>query len=302
MKPKYDLLWKSIIEDVMADLLLFVDPEIGKELNLDRGFEFLDKELVEVYPEAEQSNSRVVDKLVKVFLQDGSERWILLHVEVQRNKGKEFPARMFEYFVRLHRRGQPVAAIAVLTGVDGKERMGVYEERCLWTCVRYEYKTLRIADYTDDELAASMNPFAAVMLVAKEALLQVRGTDEEKDSALLEQKMLMVRLLNEKAAIFGEQKLKAIKYFLYNYVVFKNPETNRKFIEASDKEFDKTSITMGIVEQMHKIERQEGVQEGLEKAVQKLLIKSEFSPEQIAQLMDVPVTLVKKIKTELGIK
>jgi len=93
-------------------------------------------------------------------------------------------------------------------------------------------------------------------------------------------------------------------------VVFKNPETNRKFIEESDKEFDKTGNTMGIVEQMHKIEReegreegrQEGVREGLEKAVQKLLSNTEFSPEEIAGMMEVPVALVKKIKDKLNKK
>ena len=50
-KPKYDILWKGMIENVMEDLLLFVDPDIGKELDLERGFEYLDKELAEIYPD-----------------------------------------------------------------------------------------------------------------------------------------------------------------------------------------------------------------------------------------------------------
>jgi len=45
MKPKYDMLWKSMIEEIMEDLLLFIDPEIGNQVNLNRRFEFLDKEL-----------------------------------------------------------------------------------------------------------------------------------------------------------------------------------------------------------------------------------------------------------------
>ena len=101
IRPKYDMLWKGMIEVVMADLLLFVDPDIRKELDLERGFEFLDKELAVIYPEGKASHARVVDKLVKVFLRDGAERWILLHVEVQGKNGKEFPERMFQYFVRL---------------------------------------------------------------------------------------------------------------------------------------------------------------------------------------------------------
>ncbi len=305
MKPKYDMLWKSMIEEIMTDLLLFIDPAIGNELDLGRGFEFLDKELAEILPDPKASNTKAVDKLVKVFLSDGTERWILLHVEVQGKNGDVFPARMFEYYARLRRHGHPVAALAILTGGERKKGPGVYEDRCLWTSLRYEYKTLRLIDYTDEMLAASMNPFAVVLLVAKEALLKLKGTDDEKDLALLEQKLLIDRLLNSKEALFGERKTRAIKYFLYNYVAFKNPETNRKFVEESNK--DKNNITMGIIEQMHEIKRQEGVEEGrregiqagLENAVRKLLINTEFSPEEIAKAVEVPVTLVKKIKKEL---
>ena len=62
-----------MIEDLMADLLLFVDPEIGKEVDLGRGFEFLDKEIIEMFPDPEVTNVKIVDKLVKVFLRNGTE-------------------------------------------------------------------------------------------------------------------------------------------------------------------------------------------------------------------------------------
>ena len=308
------MLWKSMIEDLMADLLVFVDPDIGKEVDLDRGFEFLDKELIELFPDPEATNIKVVDKLVKVFLRNGAERWILLHVEVQGKNSKEFPKRMFDYFLRLRKRDRPVAAIAVLTGKKGGGRPGVHEDRCLWTCVRYEYKSLHIADYADEVLKASNNPFAALILVAKEMLLQVKGTEDEQDIVLFDQKLMVDRFLNEKAAVFGENKIRALKYFLYNYVVFKKPETNRKFIEESNRNSDNNSTTMGIVEQMHEIKRQEGVEEGhrkgveegrregLKKAVEKLLINTEFSPEEIAGMIDVPVALVKKVEKELKTK
>jgi len=48
--------------------------------------------------------------------------------------------------------------------------------------------------------------------------------------------------------------------------------------------------------------RQKGVQAGLEKAVEKLLINTEFSPEKIAELVEVPVALVEKVKKELKTK
>jgi predicted transposase/invertase (TIGR01784 family) len=306
-KPKYDILWKGMIENVMEDLLLFIDPDIGKELDLGRGFEFLDKELAEMYPEPEKpSNTRIVDKLVKVFLRDGSERWMLLHVEVQGNNDKNFARRMFEYFIRLASKyGHPVAAIAVLTGKVCKEMPTVYEDRCLWMRARYEYKTLCITDYPDEMLKASTNPFAAVIMVAKEGLLKTKGTDEEKDNLLLEQKLLMVRLLKEKMVAFGKKKTEAILSFLNNYVVFKKSETKRKFMTKTDEIFEKKN-TMGVIEQWAEIKHQEGREEGREEEkqefVRSLLAKTEFSPEKIAELVGVPIAFVKKIKKSLSAK
>jgi len=59
---------------------------------------------------------------------------------------------------------------------------------------------------------------------------------------------------------------------------------------------------MGYFEQLAEIRRQEGVEEGiekgLEKAVRQLLANTEFSSRKIAELIEVPVTLVEKIKKE----
>jgi hypothetical protein len=301
-KPKYDILWKGMIENVMEDLLLFIDPDIGKELDLERGFEYLDKELAEMYPNPEKpSSTRIVDKLVKVYLRDGAERWMLLHVEVQANNDKNFARRMFEYFRLFSKYGHPVAAIAVLTGKSGKEMPTVYEDRCLWMRARYEYKTLCIMDYPDEMLKASTNPFAAVIMVAKESLLKAKGTDEKKDNLLLEQKILMVRLLKEKMTAFGRKKTEAILSFLNNYVVFKNSETNRKFMTKTDEIFEKKN-TMGVIEQLAEIKRQEAIDEGKEESVRLFLANTEFSPAKIAELVEVPISVVKRVQKESAIK
>jgi hypothetical protein len=299
MRPKYDMLWKGMLEELMGDLLLFVDPEIGKELDLECGFVFLDKELAQMFPEpGKPSNNRVVDKLVKVFLRDGSERWMLLHVEVQGNNEKDFPRRMFEYYIRIFgKHGRPVAAVALMTGKDGAKMPAAYEDRCLWTRTRYEYKTLNIADYPDEVLAASMNPFATVLMVAKEVLLRVKGTKEERDNVLYEHKELMAILLKERMAVYGENKTKVMISFLNNYVAFKTPEINLKFMERTDEIFERKNA-MGYFEQLAQIRREEVLEEGKENFVRNLLAKTEFSAEKIAELADVPVALVKKVKKE----
>ena len=63
---------------------------------------------------------------------------------------------------------------------------------------------------------------------------------------------------------------------------------------------------MGYFEQLAEIRRQEGVEEGiekgLEKAVRQLLANTEFSSKKIAELIEVPVTLVEKIKKKQAAK
>ena len=57
---------------------------------------------------------RFVDKLAKVALRDGSERWVYVHLEVQGSAQAEFAERMFVYHYRLFDRyRQPVASLAV---------------------------------------------------------------------------------------------------------------------------------------------------------------------------------------------
>ena len=91
-----------MLEEVFEDLLRFVDPGIERKLDLSRGFEFMDKELAAINPEpGETADTRVVDKLVKVYLRDGGETWMLLHVEVQGENEAGFAKRMFRYYYRL---------------------------------------------------------------------------------------------------------------------------------------------------------------------------------------------------------
>ena len=100
-RRKSDILWKVIMEEVFDDLLRFIMPDADQEYNMERGFEFLEKELAEMYPEPEKEpDTRFADKLIKVFNRQGEEDWILVHIEVQGDTSKrmEFTERMFRYF------------------------------------------------------------------------------------------------------------------------------------------------------------------------------------------------------------
>jgi hypothetical protein len=62
-----DSLWKAILEDVFDDFLRFIYEGADTLFDIDRGFEFLDKELEELFPQEDDTNIRYVDKLLKYF-------------------------------------------------------------------------------------------------------------------------------------------------------------------------------------------------------------------------------------------
>ena len=63
-----DILWKAVLEDLFDDFLRFFYPNANKLFDMERGFEYLDKELDQLFPpEGDQYAPRYVDKLVKVF-------------------------------------------------------------------------------------------------------------------------------------------------------------------------------------------------------------------------------------------
>ena len=295
MRHNKDILWKGVLEWVFEDLLRFVFPEADTVFDMQKGFGFLDKELAEMYPEPEKkADVRVVDKLVKAFRKDGKEEWVLIHLEIQhQTKVKDrpsFPDRMFRYFIRCYDRYQkPVAAIAIFTGQDGKRLPVSYEYSFMSTRLHYQYCTLSILDYSDQELGESKNPFAWVMLAAKIALL--KGKDV--DAALLKGKLFIFRKLYENG-VFEKRKLQAILTFLNSYVRFENKETYRTFNNEIDKITEKAN-TMDIFEIAAEMRAEEKTWE----FVKNLLTKTSHPVDEIASLADVTVDFVKEVKKSL---
>jgi len=246
---------------VFADLLRFVFPDADEVYNMERGFEFLDKELAELDPQPDEGkDSRFADKLVKVYHRDGEEECVLLHVEIQGNTSNpaRFAERMHEYWYRIRdSKRKLVSALAIFTGQDGKDMPNRYVYEYRGTRLTYEFPTMSILDYTDEELEESDNPFAQVVLAARTSLLE--GKIPEVD--LLERKILIASKLLKRG--FSQLKIRAILVFLENYVLFEDPEMNRIFKESIQSQ-DKNNI-MGIDEYLKQIGKEEGLAEGIEK-------------------------------------
>lgn len=291
-----------MLEEIFDDLLRFVFPDADQIFDLTKGFEFLDKELAELYPEPEKSSdTRFVDKLVKVYQPGGENEFVPVHVEVQGQFDKHFAERMFEYYYRIRDHyKQPPITIAIFTGADAKQLPDRFEEHFQGTHLVYQYNTLSLVNYTDEELMKSDNPFAMVILAAKTALLKGKIPELE----LKDRKLLIARQLIGKK-IFSKRKVEKILVFLNNYILFDKKETTRIFTKQLDLITAKKA-TMGIVEQLAEIKQQEARMEGRGMAnrlfIKNLLKDSDFTLEKIASLTGVSIDYVKHVKKNIRSK
>ena len=164
----FDEAWKQIIERFFPQFLRFFVPKSHEVIDFQKPFTFLDNEMQKLSQQA-LKGAKVVDKLVKAYLKDGSEQWILVHIEVQGDEDKDFSQRMFRYFYQIFERyGRAVLSIAVLTDKSSGTADGRFEQKILDSGVEFHYLPFNLMDYERDQLEADENPMALVVLAAQE--------------------------------------------------------------------------------------------------------------------------------------
>lgn len=268
-----DSLWKAILEDVFDDFLRFFIPNADDIFDFSRPFEFLDKELEQLFPSNPNDFSpKYVDKLVKVFTKEGAERWILVHVEVQGSKDTDFGLRMFQYYYRIHDKfKRPIAAFAILTDTNKRFKPSGFEQEFLGTSVRYAFNSYKVLEQNEVALSENANPFAMVILTTLAALKKGKLTEDELFSEKID---LARRLLN---LDLSKDKIRVLMNFLKLYVRFGNEERSSKFDSEVDQLTNKPKSTMGIeqfvLERERRIGEEKGLEKGLEKGIEKGLEK-----------------------------
>lgn len=302
---RQDIFWKGLLEWLFDDLLRFVFVDADRVFDLQAPMDFMDKELAQICADpGGDSLVRFVDKLVKVKLKRQPGKYALIHTEVQGpTKVKERPLfgeRMFRYFNLVYAKHQhrySIASITIFTGRDGHLLIKSYAYSFMTTRLPFEYSTIDISGYSDEELSNSKNPFAWALFVAKQALM--RGRDKEQ--RLLEKKWFMFKKLYQHG-LAKDEKMRAILNFMEHYLPFKDPKTYRTFKERIDNLIGKKT-SMDIFEQIREMQREKAVKKGKREArkefVRELLARTKFSNEKIASLTKVTVLQVARLRKKL---
>lgn len=299
-RRKNDILLKSAFEETFPDLLRFCFANSDDIFGMKKDCVFLDKELSELFPELEKKGgNRFVDMLVKVFLKNGKEEWILVHIEIQGTNDKHFAERMFQYWYRIYDRYKvDVTALAVFTGNKNQKRPAGFYKSFLGTEINYKYNVYHILDHGEAGLLSMDNPFALIVLAAQKALLTGKVPKEE-----LNRQRLTVAKALIKSKKYDHARISRFLYFLKQFAYIENPKINRTFDKQIDTLTGKQN-TMGIIETIKKIEREEGFEKGIEQGIEQgkeqvvknLLVTGKFTIAEIANFAGVPESFVKKIR------
>ncbi len=286
-----DALWKSILEDIFEDFLLFFYPDAGSYFDFSKNFEYLDKELEQLFPPEDNSSQvRFVDKLVKVHCKNGDSEWILVHIEVQGYHDIHFGRRMFTYYSRiLDKYDKPITAFAIFTESNAAFKPCEYYREFMGTSVLYKYNSFKILEQDEQLQVKSDNPFATVILTALVALKRKHIPENE----LLSIKATLARGLLLKG--FSKKKIAKLMNFLRYYIRFEKAETVVKFDHIINH-LTKRSTTMGIEEFLLDRAKKEGERNKAAELITNLLRETSFTIETIAHLVGMPPEFVEQVK------
>lgn len=142
----YDSPWKEALARYLPDALDLFFPEVYAAIDWSRGYDLLDKELQQVTRDADLGR-RLADTLVRVWRRDGTDVWVLIHIEVQSEPEQDFARRMLIYHYRIFDRyDQPIMSVAVLADDQAGWRPDRFTQE-LWGCtLELRYPIVKLLD------------------------------------------------------------------------------------------------------------------------------------------------------------
>lgn len=310
----YDGLWKNLIEELFQEFIVYFAPDLYPKIDFEKGADFLNLELSQFVIDSRKGRN-YVDKLVKVLLRSGEEKYVFVHIEVQAIMEQAFAERMFKYFYRIYDKyNQPVYSIALLTDASYPHHAEAFHYSFYGTELTYAYNTYRFYGKDTEELKKSDHPFALAVL-AGIYTSKNKGKTNEDNEERFQFKQQLISLAFEKYS-HRASYLSALLYFI-DYILQIPLELQEKLYESlpiiqNEKEEGKImgmeklrdTPTFGrlfreIEEEATKRGMEKGIEAGMEKAernfVKKLLNKN-YSEKEIAELTSLDVKEVKILR------
>ncbi|MFN8576761.1 MAG: hypothetical protein U0354_07875 [Candidatus Sericytochromatia bacterium] len=230
MSKEKDHIWKRIIDKFFNKFAEFFLPDLHKDIDFTHKPKFLDNQLLKITQKS-GGKDRESDKLVEVKLKDGTERFILIHVEVQDSRKPDFSFRMFQYHYRIFDKfNKKVVALAIYTDINSKFKPNEYKDELYGTGIRYWFNTYKVLEQKDKKeiLKNSDNPFSLVIL-ASLYYLESKDNDNKRYNFKIE----LTKLLLEKG--YKRKDIYELFEFIDILLKFNDDILEEKYIEEINK-------------------------------------------------------------------
>ncbi len=264
-----DAAWKEALTHLFREFMEFFFPHIAADIDFSCGYKFLDKEFQQIVRGSE-TGRRIVDKLAQVCLKDGEEKWLLIHVEVQGGREKDFAKRMFIYRNRIfdvHQ--QQVVSLAVLTDRSPSYRPNRYLEERWEYRLEFKFPLVKIIDYIPEEVEKKVkeNVFALGVL----AYLRTIETEGAYTDRYRWKKEFLIRLYK----LGMKRETIAALYKFIEWIMTLPKELDSQLIDEMFKIEEKEGMSILFLAEQRGLEKgyergiKEGLQQGIQKGIQK---------------------------------
>jgi predicted transposase YdaD len=192
---------------------------------------------------------------------DGSEEWILIHVEVQHQRDENLPKRLIDYHGAIRGRyGRKVLTLVILADENPGWRPSFFQEEVLGCKLRFDFPVCKLLDLVEPaKTALAQKRPSAVIIVANWAAQQTRHNMAERGRW----KWKLTRQLYEA----GYEKTDILELYRLLDWLLKLPIEIEKEFRAKLDQYEKSKVMPYVtsIERFAKDEgRQEGRQEGRE--------------------------------------
>ena len=309
-KEKYhdfDGNWKGMIHEFIEEFIEFFLPQLYPHVDFSYPPEFLDTELQNIL-ESIGTNKRILDKLVKVRLKNGSFKWLLIHIEVQSYFEKLFAERMFLLYAMIFSKfRQKILGIVIYTNKKTPKIFNKYEDSGFGSTAFYEFLAYKVAEQKEATLILSENIFALFVL----ANLYVTQTNKKDPKRLLmkeklfqlavEKKINLDKIIRLLTFVDGIMQLSKDLQEEYNNYVVKYLKSEKTMVAESKTDkiiaeyFEMVKEKQRATEQTSLKQLEDFLGLEISKPIRILYFDYAWTTEQIAELFNLEKELVEAI-------
>jgi Putative transposase, YhgA-like len=226
----FDTFWKEML-DLVEPAVLFFLPDLHAAVDWSEDYKSLEQELRTLFTGA-KIKVKKTDKLFRLKMKDSNMGYLFLHIEVEAYPRVNFPARVFSYFSHIYIKNDnaPITILVIFVGDAPKEPLDTFKLVQFGTSLVLHYNTYTIAEQSEEELMASNNMFALLVL-ANLYVIQSRGNPQKR----FELKKKFLGHLNKKG--ISLDKFRVILNFAL-YLVKLTPELDHDFEKLLDKQYN----------------------------------------------------------------